>query len=414
MLRVGACSAPSPRRTRHLARRPIPRPRCARPPTRWARSRRTPRSWARRRTTCDPAAGAEPANHAVQPFAKEAEPILRKQIRPSSAPRGRSRAISDAGQAAGRRDPRSHALVHRAQPPVRPLRLQPRAVARAREDGPQRAAYLFWIAWVTHGRQRLLDRDAHGPYRPDRASAGRAVVAARVASACPVGRSSLNLNLRPALGSARRLLMQKQAPSFGRILTMVLFALSCFGLLLFLWISFGGAIPLKPKGYQFKIAFPEATQLGLEADVRDGRRAGGQGARQGARPAREPHARHDRARRQVRAGTEEREGDPAPEDAARRDLRRADAGHAAEPDDPRGRHAEERPRSQPTVELDEIFRPSTRRRGRRSRPGSRTWRELYRARPGPQRRFGNLPTFATDATDAADRYSTRRGRPCSA
>ena len=56
--------------------------------------------------------------------------------------------------------------------------------------------------------------------------------------------------------------MQKQAPSFGRILTMVLFALSCFGLLLFLWISFGGAIPLKPKGYQFKIAFPEATQLG--------------------------------------------------------------------------------------------------------------------------------------------------------
>src|SRR3954453_20004266 len=62
--------------------------------------------------------------------------------------------------------------------------------------------------------------------------------------------------------------MQKQAPSFGRILTMVLFALSCFGLLLFLWISFGGAIPLKPKGYQFKISFPEATQLGLEADVR--------------------------------------------------------------------------------------------------------------------------------------------------
>jgi virulence factor Mce-like protein len=62
--------------------------------------------------------------------------------------------------------------------------------------------------------------------------------------------------------------MQKQAPSLGRILTMVLFALSCFGLLLFLWLSFGGPIPLKPKGYQFKVAFPEATQLGLEADVR--------------------------------------------------------------------------------------------------------------------------------------------------
>src|SRR6266508_946599 len=63
--------------------------------------------------------------------------------------------------------------------------------------------------------------------------------------------------------------MQKQAPSIPRILTMVLFALSCFGLLLFLWLSFGGAIPLKPQGYRFKVNVPEATQLGLEADVRE-------------------------------------------------------------------------------------------------------------------------------------------------
>jgi virulence factor Mce-like protein len=62
--------------------------------------------------------------------------------------------------------------------------------------------------------------------------------------------------------------MQKQAPSPAKILTMVLFTLSCFGLLLFLWLSFGGPIPLKPKGYEFKVAFPEATQLGLEADAR--------------------------------------------------------------------------------------------------------------------------------------------------
>jgi virulence factor Mce-like protein len=62
--------------------------------------------------------------------------------------------------------------------------------------------------------------------------------------------------------------MQKQAPTFGRLLTMALFALSCFGLLLFLWISFGGPTPLKPEGYRFKVAFPEAVQLGLEADVR--------------------------------------------------------------------------------------------------------------------------------------------------
>ena len=62
--------------------------------------------------------------------------------------------------------------------------------------------------------------------------------------------------------------MQKQTPTFGKILVMVLFALSCFGLLLFLWLSFGGSVPLKPKGYRFQVAFPEATQLGQYADVR--------------------------------------------------------------------------------------------------------------------------------------------------
>jgi phospholipid/cholesterol/gamma-HCH transport system substrate-binding protein len=62
--------------------------------------------------------------------------------------------------------------------------------------------------------------------------------------------------------------MNKAAPSFGRIAAMVIFALSCFGLLLFLWLAFGGPIPLKPQGYRFQTSFAEATQLATEADVR--------------------------------------------------------------------------------------------------------------------------------------------------
>src|SRR5918911_4556301 len=62
--------------------------------------------------------------------------------------------------------------------------------------------------------------------------------------------------------------MPKQTPTLAKLLTMVVFAVSCFGLLMFLWLSFGGPIPLKPKGYRVQVAFPEATQLGLEADVR--------------------------------------------------------------------------------------------------------------------------------------------------
>jgi virulence factor Mce-like protein len=62
--------------------------------------------------------------------------------------------------------------------------------------------------------------------------------------------------------------MNKSTPSLPRIIVMVVFALSCFGLLLFLWLSFGGPVPLKPKGYRVQIDFPEATTLASEADVR--------------------------------------------------------------------------------------------------------------------------------------------------
>src|SRR3954463_10686651 len=62
--------------------------------------------------------------------------------------------------------------------------------------------------------------------------------------------------------------MVKEAPSFGKLAAMVVFALSCFGLLLFLWSAFGGPIPLKPKGYRFHTSFAESGQLALEADVR--------------------------------------------------------------------------------------------------------------------------------------------------
>jgi ABC-type transporter Mla subunit MlaD len=64
--------------------------------------------------------------------------------------------------------------------------------------------------------------------------------------------------------------MRKQAPSLGRILIAVGFTLSCFGLILFLWLAFGGPVPLKPQSYRFTAYFPEATTLLPETDVRIG------------------------------------------------------------------------------------------------------------------------------------------------
>jgi phospholipid/cholesterol/gamma-HCH transport system substrate-binding protein len=60
----------------------------------------------------------------------------------------------------------------------------------------------------------------------------------------------------------------KETPSLGRVMAMVVFTLSVFGLLMFLWLSFGGPIPLRPQGYRIEVAFPEAATLAQEADVR--------------------------------------------------------------------------------------------------------------------------------------------------
>jgi virulence factor Mce-like protein len=54
----------------------------------------------------------------------------------------------------------------------------------------------------------------------------------------------------------------------ARIFVVAAFALTCFGLLLFLWNAFGGTIPLKPKAYRLTIALPEADLLSTQADVR--------------------------------------------------------------------------------------------------------------------------------------------------
>jgi phospholipid/cholesterol/gamma-HCH transport system substrate-binding protein len=62
--------------------------------------------------------------------------------------------------------------------------------------------------------------------------------------------------------------MGQRAPTLGQIAVAVAFAFSCFGLLLFLWSTFGGPIPFKPEGYRVKVPFTEATQLAVESDVR--------------------------------------------------------------------------------------------------------------------------------------------------
>jgi phospholipid/cholesterol/gamma-HCH transport system substrate-binding protein len=62
--------------------------------------------------------------------------------------------------------------------------------------------------------------------------------------------------------------MATRPPKLGGLLAVGGFALSCIGLLIYLWSAFGGPIPLKPTGYRFTAYYPNATQLIEQTDVR--------------------------------------------------------------------------------------------------------------------------------------------------
>jgi phospholipid/cholesterol/gamma-HCH transport system substrate-binding protein len=62
--------------------------------------------------------------------------------------------------------------------------------------------------------------------------------------------------------------MATRAPKLGGRLAVIGFALSCMGLLIYMWSAFGGPVPLKPTGYRFTGYYPDATLLIPDTDVR--------------------------------------------------------------------------------------------------------------------------------------------------
>jgi virulence factor Mce-like protein len=62
--------------------------------------------------------------------------------------------------------------------------------------------------------------------------------------------------------------MVTQAPRRSALLAALAFALSCIGLIVFVWTQFGGSIPFSPQGYRVRAEFREAGQLVPGADVR--------------------------------------------------------------------------------------------------------------------------------------------------
>lgn len=61
--------------------------------------------------------------------------------------------------------------------------------------------------------------------------------------------------------------MNKQAPSIGQLIAIAGFALSCFGLFLFVWVAFGGPTPLAARGYEVKLPLTQVGQLAEQSQV---------------------------------------------------------------------------------------------------------------------------------------------------
>lgn len=63
--------------------------------------------------------------------------------------------------------------------------------------------------------------------------------------------------------------MGTRPPALSQVAIAVLFALSVFCFTLFVWKSFGGTVPLEPKGYEVRLSFArDAAQLTSNASVR--------------------------------------------------------------------------------------------------------------------------------------------------
>ena len=209
-------------------------------------------------------------------------------------------------------------------------------------------------------------------------------------------------------------LMQTGSPPVSRIITMVLFALSCVGLLLFLWLSFGGTIPFNPQGYRFKVSFPNALDLADQADVRIAGVTVGKVDRQAARSAAATARwRRSRCNNQYAPIRQDTQAILRDQDDARRDLRAADRRAARSPPIPDGGTLSARAGASRRCSSTRSSTRSTRRRAH----AFQVWQQqLAKAVSGNDQNLndvlGNLPTFAANVDRPAPgaRRRAQRGR----
>ena len=189
------------------------------------------------------------------------------------------------------------------------------------------------------------------------------------------------------------------------------FALSCFGLLLFLWLAFGGPIPLKPKGYRVHGVVPRG-------DASSPRRP--TCASPACRSARSRRSSPTR-RRAARTSTIQLDARYAPLPADTKAILRQKTllgetyveltpGTPRRAEAPRGRAAARPRRCRRRSSSTRSSARSTRRRARRSRCGCRRRRGRSRAAARDLNdALGNLAPFAEDTNELLEILNRQEG-----
>ena len=219
----------------------------------------------------------DPLNSELRPLAEKGEPILREKVRPFVR---RARPyIRDLGPAArdlGTASPDLSESFYELNRFFNIAAYNPGGAERLTGDTeqgprPRRGPSLLARLGVAQHQLDVLHQRRPGPVPPlhhPRHLHRVPADPARPGRLRPDPRGRARPQGPPFRQQALPGLMIKQTPSIARLVTMTVFTLSCFGLLVFLWISFGGPIPLKPQGYRFEASFREANVLVAEADVR--------------------------------------------------------------------------------------------------------------------------------------------------
>ena len=222
---------------------------------------------------------ADPAGAGLTPAFKATERLSARRRRRSATRSGPSPGnppfLTHARRLRGRSKRRSRASATRSAPSTSS------STSLLQAEGSKQS-YLFYLPWLNHDFNAAFNlQDAGGPvaaglamHQMHRRQSGLFVCegfdslpkSANEIGQYPSGRG------HPLLGheiwSYCEYLGEKSAsapPVPASFLIIAGFALSCFGILLFLWVTFGGPTPFRAQPYEVKVPFNEASHLAGQA-----------------------------------------------------------------------------------------------------------------------------------------------------